>query len=76
METEKNSNPQLQPMPKTLKMVTEQAQMRLSRALPPAWKITKDLNLATARMSTKFDGTLTIQNAKFEKMNFLVAVKT
>lgn len=76
MKTEKSPDPQLQPMPKTVKMVAEQAQIRLGRALPPAWKITKDLNLATARMSTEFDGILTIQNAKFEKMNFLVAVKT
>lgn len=75
MKTEKNPDPQLQPMPKTVKMVAEQAQMRLEQALPPAWKIVKDLNLASANMRTEPDGILTVQNAKREKMNFLVKVK-
>jgi len=63
-------------MPKTLKMVAEQAQIKLERALPPTWKIAKGLNLSSAGMSTEFDGILTIQDAKLEKMNFLVNVKT
>ena len=76
MKTEKGSAPKLQSMPKTITMVSEQAQARIKLALPPGWKISKVLNLAAPSRQREFDGILTIQNAKLEEMNFLVEVKT
>jgi len=76
MKIEKGPKSRLQPMPKTTRMVSEQAQARLKLALPPNWKISKALNLAATSRQREFDGILTIQNAKLEEMNFLVEVKT
>lgn len=76
MKTEKDPKSKLQPMPKTTRMVSEQAQARLKLALPLNWKISKALNLAATSRQREFDGILTIQNAKLEEMNFLVEVKT
>lgn len=76
MKTEKDFSLAFQPVPKTTKIVSEQAQARLKLALPPNWRISKALNLAATNGSKKFDGILTIQNAMQEEMNFLVEVKT